>query len=336
MKQTKHIMNRVLRHEMHLCLNVLLALLMIIATYLKFQWWVVPLGTFIVIVYSICNGMVFYRHIMKPYQRIEKYLYSYNQGYNTKIMNMAELSYSTEMERSIHKIRKALDSHNAIQLSSKRAEYRVLQNQINPHFLYNTLESIRSDALSEGAENIADITEALATFFRYTVTKSEHLVTLEAELANAENYFMIQKYRFGDRIDMVIECDEEVYGYLIPKLTLQPIIENGIIHGIEPKLEKGHLHIKVTQTEDRLIIQIGDDGVGMEESTVLKINEGINQINSDEADVGKLNKGGIALINVNNRMKMLFGEKYGIRLTSVKGFGTTVDVTVPLKKSQNV
>lgn len=328
-------MDRVIANGLHFGLNMALAFLVGFWSLIGGNWKVTSVGLLLTAAYGIYNGLYFYRAIVSPYNHLEKYLYSYNQGYNSKIFDMAGVSYSPELDRAIQKIKMALNSHNAIQRSSKRAEYRVLQNQINPHFLYNTLESIRSDALCEGAHNIADITEALATFFRYTVSKSEHLVSLEAELANAENYFAIQKYRFGERIDMTILCEEEVYHYLIPKLTLQPIIENAIIHGLEPKVEHGSLTIKVTQTLDRMMIQVRDNGVGMEEAELTKINEKINQLSSDEADVQKLSRGGIALINVNNRMKLLFGEKYGIRLTSVKGFGTTVDITVPVTEPNN-
>ena len=117
----------------------------------------------------------------------------------------------------------------------KQAELNALQNQINPHFLYNTLECIRGKAMVQGAEQIANMTEALSAFFRYSISIQENLVTLEQELQNTKNYFLIQKYRFGNRFHLRIFLVEESEAgeYLMPKMTLQPIVENAIFHGLE-------------------------------------------------------------------------------------------------------
>ena len=102
-----------------------------------------------------------------------------------------------------------IDKNNLINVSKKQAEYLALQNQINPHFLYNTLEGIRSEALLAGLDSVAEMTEALGTFFRYTISQVEHLVTLEDELANIENYYYIQQFRFGDRLTLSIEYEHD-------------------------------------------------------------------------------------------------------------------------------
>ena len=121
------------------------------------------------------------------------------------------------------------------------------------------------------------MTEALARFFRYTITKVENLVSVEEELDNCETYFGIQKYRFGDRLQLHVEYDpdewEEIMNCRIPKLTLQPILENSIIHGTELKIGEGNLWIRFRRTEKRLVITISDDGVGMDEETLERLNE---------------------------------------------------------------
>lgn len=279
-----------------------------------------------------------YQKLYKPYKKTEQKLQSYNLGYNSKALNEINEYYTEEMEKTFFKFFSLFESMNAIKLTSKHAEYRALQNQINPHFLYNTLEAIRSDAICAGADDIANITEALATFFRYTISNVNNMVPVEAELNNAENYFAIQNFRFGDKINLKINLDDEdisILEYEIPKLTLQPIIENAIIHGLEHKVDRGKIEIDITTTEDRLMIKITDDGVGMDEMVLNNINERLHEISGEVLKQNNSQKGGIALINVNNRIKLQFGEKYGLRIYSIINFGTSVEVTLPLVKERD-
>lgn len=284
----------------------------------------------------VLNLIGLYKRLYLPYRKTEQSLQSYNMGYNSNALQEIQVYYTEEMEKTFAKFFSLFQSMNAIKLTNTHAEYRALQNQINPHFLYNTLEAIRSDALCEGAENIADITEALATFFRYTISNVNSMVTLEAEIRNSENYFAIQNYRFGERISLKINMEEEepsILEYKLPKLTLQPLIENGIIHGLEHKLGRGSIEIDIFTTEDRLIIKVTDDGVGMEEGVLEEINKRLHQITGEGLQKDSSQKGGIALVNVSNRIKLQFGEKYGLRLYSIKDFGTSAEVTLPLIKA---
>ena len=181
-------------------------------------------------------------------------------------------------------------------------------------------------------DNVAEMTEALATFFRYTISNVENLVTLEEELQNIENYCIIQRYRFGERLNLSIECDEqdraELYACKLPKLTLQPIVENSIVHGIERKVGRGNLCIRIEGTKRRLLITVSDDGVGMPAGTLAALSgrlsaNGIEYVHSGSA------RGGIALVNVQNRIRLLFGEEYGLCVQSTPGVGTDVEITLP-------
>lgn len=205
--------------------------------------------------------------------------------------------------------------------------------QINPHFLYNTLESIRGEAIIAGLDSVADMTEALARFFRYTITKVENLVSVEEELDNCETYFGIQKYRFGDRLQLHIDYDiaeyEKIMNCRIPKLTLQPILENSIIHGVELKVGGGNLYIRFQCTKDRLLIRISDDGVGMDEMTLAKHEQKLGKSTKAFHD-NEEKQGGIALVNVNNRIHLIFGDEYGMHVYSVPGEGTDVEITIPI------
>lgn len=275
--------------------------------------------------------------IIKPYRNSEKIIERFLEGYlisETDGKQAAMLTpYTAEQIKFMEKF---LRSPKLMDLNKRQAQYLALQNQINPHFLYNTLESIRGEALIAGLDGVADMTEALAKFFRYTITKVENLVSVEEELDNCETYFGIQKYRFGDRLRLHIEYDPEEYEQImncrIPKLTLQPILENSIIHGTELKLGAGNLYIRFACTQDRLIICVSDDGVGMDEETLAALNRKLGRAN-DSLGTSEEEKGGIALVNVTNRIHLIFGDEYGMHVYSVPGRGTDVEITIPLTES---
>ncbi|MFI3313518.1 MAG: sensor histidine kinase, partial [Eubacteriales bacterium] len=169
-----------------------------------------------------------------------------------------------------------------------------------------------------------------ATFFRYTISKVENLVSIEEELENCKTYFHIQEYRFGDRLALHIDQGDDfdiIRHYKIPKLTLQPILENSIIHGTELKLGTSHLRISFQSTGKRVIIRISDDGVGMDEKTLAKLNKKLNSSREFYQEEGS--KGGIALVNVNNRIHLLFGEEYGMHVYSTVDVGTDVEISIP-------
>lgn len=276
-----------------------------------------------------------YKKLYLPSKKLEQALRNLNSGYNFSMLKNTDVYYSYEMERIISDFFSLFDSMNAIKMTNVHAEYRALQNQINPHFLYNTLEAIRSDAICQGADSIADIAEALATFFRYTISNISSMVPLEAEISNSETYFAIQNFRFGDRINLkinIIEDDMSVMEYKVPKLTLQPIIENAIVHGLERKLGSGTVRIEIVIVDDRLIIKIADDGIGMDEMTLNKINDRLNEVSVKGIIPDLTQEEGIGLVNVNKRLKLQFGEQYGLRVNSIKNFGTSVDITLPLFK----
>lgn len=273
-----------------------------------------------------------YQKIYRPLKINNRIKASFARGDSYEdIYNMA-YPISAEEKAMFERFSLLLDKNRLIALSKKTSEYLALQNQINPHFLYNTLEGIRAEAVISGVDTIAEMTEALATYFRYTISQVDNLVTLEEELANVENYYYIQKFRFGDRLDLMIRYDcEDEYSVLqcqIPKLTLQPIVENSIYHGLEQKMEKGHLDIKITATDQHLIIMVSDDGVGMEKEQVKKMNEVLRSLRLEEMQT-ESSRGGIAVRNVNNRIKLLFGEEYGISIYSQSGAGTDVEITLP-------
>ncbi|MDU6263126.1 MAG: histidine kinase [Anaerocolumna aminovalerica] len=310
---------------------IMLSLFMIIALienrYILFT--VVGCTAFIVLLY------LSYKWVYKPYQETNKTLSLFSEGSILQGIFDLRCPLSEQMDDATKRFKVMLDTKELFKLSKKQAEYLALQNQINPHFLYNTLEGIRSEALCAGMDGVANMTEALGTFFRYTISNVDHLVTLEDELYNIQNYYMIQQYRFGDRLNVSVEYEEEekdVLMLLLPKLTLQPIVENSIYHGIERKIGKGNLRIKIQSTTDRLIIVISDDGLGIEKEQLDLLNKKLRSTYLEDVTQLKGKQGGIAIVNVNNRIKLLFGDEYGIYITSTIHVGTDVTITLPKVK----
>ena len=277
-------------------------------------------------------GWINYIWVIRPYRRMEKTMRLFLDGYITELSELQGAGMTPAEAMLVERLGEMLDSGKLLKLNKRQAQYLALQNQINPHFLYNTLESIRSEALISGLASVADMTEALAAFFRYTISKVENLVSVEEELQNCETYFRIQQYRFGPRLSLSVICDpddrDEIYRCRLPKLTMQPILENSIIHGTELKLGSGRLTIRLERSGTRLLITISDDGVGMDEKALARMNERREKSGKEVAS-GEESKGGIALVNVNNRIHLLFGEEYGLHVFSMPGVGTDVEISLP-------
>ncbi len=287
------------------------------------------LGLLLLLILSFILGRLVYL----PYREQKRILALFNSGYTFQDLFLQKVHINSDYEEMLKKLQLLLDQKSLLEASERQAQYLALQNQINPHFLYNTLEGIRGETLNAGLDNVSKMTEALATFFRYNISRVEYLVTLEDELSNIKNYFIIQQYRFGDRLKLTVEWDqdeeEKVLKYRLPKLTLQPIVENAICHGLEEKVEKGTVNIKIETTPERLIIRVSDDGVGIAVDTLRSISQKLNQVFSGAMNETESDKGGIALKNVNRRIKLLFGEAFGLSLYSTVNLGTDVVITLP-------
>lgn len=212
----------------------------------------------------------------------------------------------------------------------RQSELNALQYQINPHFLYNTLDTIRGQALLDEELDIAQMTEKLSRFFRYSISNRDTIVRVEEEIRHIEDYLYIQKKRFGDRFDTEIRLETpEISDFYMLKLLLQPLVENAITHGLERMREKGHVCISFFKTEKKLLIHVEDNGVGIPEEKLFELND---KLKSTQVFVperpGRHN--GIAVQNVNARIRMTFGEEYGMHYRSAVGEGTTVVVSLPL------
>jgi two-component system, sensor histidine kinase YesM len=229
-----------------------------------------------------------------------------------------------ELEKNFNhmltKIEELAEEKFKVGKEAKNAELIALQAQINPHFLYNTLELITCKALKYKAKDITDLVNSMAQFYRLSLSNGRDIVSIGDEIAQIETYVYIQNLRFEECIKLEIDVDERIPELSILKLVLQPLVENAILHGImERDLQNGTIKIKGILDNEDIILKVIDDGVGMTDEEVLNIF--LEENNRDGHGYG--------VKNVNKRLKINYGEQYGLTYKSVEGKGTTVEIRIP-------
>ncbi len=228
---------------------------------------------------------------------------------------------SSEYENIIEKLENTIHELLIEQDQKRKAELHALQMQINPHFLYNTLNSLKCLVWTNKSHLIEPMIDALVNLLEQTVGREDELISIEEEINNIKNYVYIQETRIGFNIFMNYKLENDLLGCKIPKLLLQPIIENAIFHGIESR-KKGSITLICFSKADDIIIEIIDDGVGMSEETV-------TALLSSQKNLYSSSFSSIGIKNVNDRLKLYFGQKYGLEITSSIGIGTSVIIRMP-------
>ncbi|HYE82421.1 MAG TPA: PocR ligand-binding domain-containing protein [Clostridia bacterium] len=213
----------------------------------------------------------------------------------------------------------------------KDTEIKALQSQVNPHFLFNVLNTLSRLALIEKAPKTQEMAYALAETLRYILKNINQMVSLEEELAHIERYLKIQSVRFGDRLQFRLDVQEDIKKVKVPSMILQTFVENAINHGLEPKAEPGSVKITGYSIEEDAVIEIADDGVGIPENKLQMLFE-------DDSDVGAMSQStGIGINNANKRLVYYFGPEYKLKIRSTPNEGTTVIIRIPKKmKSRRV
>lgn len=226
----------------------------------------------------------------------------------------------------VEEIKRLMKEVVLTQNEKRRRELQVLQAQINPHFIYNTLDTIQWKALSYGADELSDLILALSSFFRISLSKGEEKITLCKEMAHVRSYLDIQQYRYSDILSYEIDADEHTRGALIPKIIIQPLVENAIYHGIKPKLSSGTIRVSAMRIEEKLIIEVRDDGVGMDHEMIEAL----------QADIeGTMPKKSYGLYNVSQRVMLYYGKEYGLEIKSTLLEGTCVRISLPFEEEEN-
>jgi two-component system sensor histidine kinase YesM len=281
----------------------------------------------------ILLGILFSRRFTRPILGMMRLMVKVESGY---LEPVPDLKRNDELGRLWHGFNRMIarlqwfinDSYIS-EIKRKQAELNALKSQIRPHYLYNTLEVIRMSAVSNNDEEVADMIHSLSNQLQYTIDYGDEWVSLEQEIKHVKHYFHLIEVRYDRRIELQIDVeDDSLHDAQILKLSLQPLVENAIIHGLRPLGNKGTVQITVERTEtNNLTITVYDNGVGIDEAAVERLNRSLQE---SEGATGK----SIGLKNVHERVRQSCGEAYGIVVQSRKQIGTAVLILYPLRTKE--
>ncbi len=282
---------------------------------------IVALGLLIaVLIVSNIVAQLITRPISELHRSMDKVEQGLFEEASIEVENNNEVGkLSRSFNEMTEKIQFLMEENVKEQREKRKSELRALQAQINPHFLYNTLDSIVWMSAANKNDEVVEMTAALAKLFRQSISNEREIITIREEVDYVRSYLTIQKMRYKDKVDFEIEVEENLLNDSIMKLTLQPLVENAIYHGLKYKKEKGHLLIRAFK-EDKIYLKVIDNGAGMSEEQLKTIFE--------KKENEKNN--GIGVANVQNRLRLLYGKEYGIVYESELGIGTVATVCIPI------
>ncbi|MDO4292891.1 MAG: sensor histidine kinase [Eubacteriales bacterium] len=278
-----------------------------------------------------------YCKVIRPIRRQLAFVVGFTQDTSQRL-EVSDKNEFGELEKEINEMLDGIEELNGrivegekrylkLEYAKKQTEMIAYKNQINPHFMYNALECIRGMALYRGEKEIAKLTGAMSRLFRYNV-KGDEWVTVQEMLQNLREYAVIIEYRFMGKIRLEFSVEEETLSWKLPKMLVQPIVENAVRHGVEPKLEKGRVSVSVRKLSgSRMQIQVCDDGRGMNREMLEKQRRKLGGEFTFEDENFRVQ--GIGLQNVARRMKLFYGESCGMSMESCEGEGTCVTMEMP-------
>ncbi|WP_456271198.1 cache domain-containing sensor histidine kinase [Bacillus sp. AK031] len=305
------------------------------------------LSAIFVLLLAFSISINFIKQIVQPIRLVEKTMKSVEDGKWMKLPDLARndeissllTSYNNMVDRLstlVDQVYKVEIDHKQIEielrereLEKQKVEIQALQSQINPHFLYNTLETMGAYGMINGIDEISEMGDSLATMFRYSVRNLE-LVTIGDEIEHIKNYLVIHEHRNKKAIHLKLEIEPEFYDVPMVKLSLQPLVENAIEHGIKRLMKDMTIKIRTNISGSSLKVCVIDNGKGMTSARVDEIMEHLKQNRMKESKLGS--HLGIGIANVNRRIQLLFGDEYGVTIRSQENMGTTVTITIPLQE----
>ncbi|WP_178075880.1 cache domain-containing sensor histidine kinase [Paenibacillus oralis] len=273
--------------------------------------------------FGVLFSFVQHKYLLKPLQLLRREMMKLKSGnFNIALTidSKDEIGdISNGFLRMVHQLKETINDVYVGRIKQREAEIKALEAQINPHFLYNTLDSIHWLALKQKNYDVSEQIEALAELFKHVLNKGEPSVTIRQEVDFLENYMLIQKRKYGQRIKLRIHADPALMNYKMPKLVLQPLVENAIVHGLEQVIDGGVIEVSITRAEQGIRFIVTDNGLGTDETK-------IHQMMTREGET----KNVFALKNIDDRIKISYGPEYGLHFTSKHGGGTRVEVYIPL------
>lgn len=272
---------------------------------------------------AFCNHI----RMSTDHTTLSQFVYDYQdevgtlaQTYNSMLVQIHTLLDS--QQAYILQLQEEKERADMEQKLKRRAELQALQAQINPHFLYNTLDSIHWKAEKIDAHDIARMTTSLATLFRISLSRGQEIIPIEQEARHVLSYLQIQKERYGDRLTYFLDIPPEAFHLYTVKLVLQPLVENAIYHGIKESDHPGEITVSVRVDAERVTLRVEDNGLGIPPQKLENLQRSLGSGMIASAD-------GYGIFNVNERIRLYFGEEYGLKLESVLGEGTAASVTIP-------
>lgn len=292
---------------------------------LKMRLFVVFVVASFLLVLVLINAFISSR-ITNPIQQLEKMVNAIEAGELDQEVDIGGSYEIQHLGRSngdmAHRIKELMEDIVAEHESKRKSEFDTLQSQINPHFLYNTLDIIVWMIENEQKQEAVKVVTALARFFRISLSKGKSIIPVKDELEHVRNYLMIQQRRFKNKFTYEIEADKEVLNLASLKLMLQPLVENAIYHGMEFMDGDGEIHVKAWKEEEDLWLEIQDNGLGMTQ-------ERVKNLLSEKTHVSSKRGSGIGVKNVNERIRLYFGDDYGLVIESEPDEGTIIKIHLP-------
>ena len=284
------------------------------------------LGMGIVLILVIILSYYIPRSITMPITRISRVTDQVAKG-NLSVRAAAESGaearmLSDSLNAMIDKINELLDQVTTEQIRLRKAEFELLQAQINPHFLYNTLDTIVWLAEAGDQKRVVSMVGNLSDFFRTSLNQGKDIISIREELAHVRSYLEIQQVRYQDILRYEITVPEDLYEYKIPKITIQPLVENALYHGIKNKRGQGTITVSGKRNENGFVLYVRDNGIGMTQERLKEVRAGIQKLSYTGKEI-------YGLYNVNERIRLNFGETYGISIESTYGEGTCVSISLP-------
>jgi two-component system sensor histidine kinase YesM len=296
--------------------------------------------TMICIVLAIFISVVISHHLSHPILRLRSSMQAVERGDFDISVDVTSNNEIGELARDfnimIARIKELVQRNAEEQEAKRKSELTVLQNQITPHFLYNTLDSVIWMAESKQYTDVVKMVSSLARLLRLSISRGAEFVSIRDEIEHIESYLTIQKLRYRDKLDFSIAVHEVIMPLRVPKVILQPLVENAIYHGIKNKEQGGTVVIEGDIVDDYVLLSVRDDGVGMSpehRETVLSGGSPSRTSHSHRTGYGSARVG---VLNVHERIRLYFGTEYGLSFRENDGGGTVVDVHLPIVHEKDV
>ena len=284
------------------------------------------------VIISLVLIILFLKKVYKKLEKLIKFMKEVEKGiFDLTIVHSDndEFGYIyNSFNRMVSRIKELFEKLYAQMVEQKNAELKLLQYKINPHFIYNIFDNMNWLIELGKYDELGELVGHVSSYYKRSLNVGKDFISIANTKKQLESYIEIQKIRFGDRFNSFINFDDSIKDICIPNFILQPIVENAICHGIEPKDEGGIVNIKGNKIADNIVFVVEDNGVGIKSDLLKKINDVLNTENDESCEY-------FAVSNINKRIKLFYGNSYGLSINSIEQEGTMVKIIIPFTAISN-